>query len=286
MRKNEKQIRQRAISPFILFLMLSFLVIVIGALLAPVYAPVDLAATSLTERMKPPSFLGGTLEYWLGTDNLGRDFATRILYGTRTTIMISFTGMVFATLLGTTLGIIAGICRGKADLFITFLTDARLSIPTTFIGIICACVWGANSLTIIIVITITGWSAFSRLVRSQIIQLRDAKFIESSRAMGASGFRIIREHILVNVASPLIIQATMSLSNFILLESTLSFLGLGIQPPNTSLGVLVSNGRDYMLTNWWMAIFPSIIIILLILQIALVGDWLRDKLDPKLKNNS
>ena len=145
---------------------------------------------------------------------------------------------------------------------------------------------GAKPATTILVIAMTGWSSFSRLVRSQIFQLRSAKFIEASRSMGASGVRIVFEHILVNIASPLIVQATMELSGFILLESTLSFLGLGIQPPGTSLGVMVSNGRDYMLTHWWLAVAPSLVIVVLILQISLIGDWLRDKLDPKLKNAS
>ena len=222
----------------------------------------------------------------LGTDYLGRDVAVRLVYATRTTIEISFTGMLFATAVGTALGIVAGLCGGKVDQVISFLTDVRLSVPTTFIGIIFACILGATPLTTVVVMAITGWSSFCRLVRSQIIQLRGAKFIEASRSMGASGVRIVFEHILVNIASPLIVQITMELSGFILLESTLSFLGLGIQPPGTSLGVMVSNGRDYMLTHWWLAIAPSAVIVLLILQISLIGDWLRDKLDPKLKNAS
>ncbi len=138
----------------------------------------------------------------------------------------------------------------------------------------------------ILVMAITGWSSYCRLVRSQIFQLKNAKFIEASRSMGASGVKIVFEHILVNIASPLIVQTTMELGGFILLESTLSFLGLGIEPPGTSLGVMVSLGRDYMLTHWWLAVLPSIIIVVLILDISLIGDWLRDRLDPKLKNAS
>ena len=164
--------------------------------------------------------------------------------------------------------------------------DVRLSIPTTFIGIIFACILGAKPVTTILVMAITGWSSYCRLVRSQIFQLKNAKFIEASRSMGASGVKIVFEHILVNIASPLIVQTTMELGGFILLESTLSFLGLGIEPPGTSLGVMVSLGRDYMLTHWWLAVLPSIIIVVLILDISLIGDWLRDRLDPKLKNAS
>lgn len=286
MKKNKLLRKRWPVPPLILFLMFSFVAIVVVALLAPVLMPVDLAANDLTTRLLLPTFKNPTSEHLLGTDYLGRDVAVRLVYATRTTIEISFTGMLFATAVGTALGIVAGLCGGKVDQVISFLTDVRLSVPTTFIGIIFACILGATPLTTVVVMAITGWSSFCRLVRSQIIQLRGAKFIEASRSMGASGVRIVFEHILVNIASPLIVQITMELSGFILLESTLSFLGLGIQPPGTSLGVMVSNGRDYMLTHWWLAIAPSAVIVLLILQISLIGDWLRDKLDPKLKNAS
>ena len=286
MKKNKLLRKRWPVPPLILFLMLSFVAIVVVALLAPVLMPVDLAANDLTTRLLLPTFKDPTSEHLLGTDYLGRDVAVRLVYATRTTIEISFTGMLFATAVGTALGIVAGLCGGKVDQVISFLTDVRLSVPTTFIGIIFACILGATPLTTVVVMAITGWSSFCRLVRSQIIQLRGAKFIEASRSMGASGVRIVFEHILVNIVSPLIVQITMELSGFILLESTLSFLGLGIQPPGTSLGVMVSNGRDYMLTHWWLAIAPSAVIVLLILQISLIGDWLRDKLDPKLKNAS
>lgn len=286
MKKNKLLRKRWPVPPLILFLMFSFVAIVVVALLAPVLMPVDLAANDLTTRLLLPTFKDPTSEHLLGTDYLGRDVAVRLVYATRTTIEISFTGMLFATAVGTALGIVAGLCGGKVDQVISFLTDVRLSVPTTFIGIIFACILGATPLTTVVVMAITGWSSFCRLVRSQIIQLRGAKFIEASRSMGASGVRIVFEHILVNIASPLIVQITMELSGFILLESTLSFLGLGIQPPGTSLGVMVSNGRDFMLTHWWLAIAPSAVIVLLILQISLIGDWLRDKLDPKLKNAS
>ena len=270
--RNRKLGRKRwIIPPMIIFLMVTLAVIVITALLAPVIAPIDLGACDLTQRLKMPKFKDPTSPYLFGTDNLGRDVAIRLLYATRSTIMISFTGMIIATVTGTVL---------------SFFTDVRLSIPTTFIGIIFACILGAKPVTTILVMAITGWSSYCRLVRSQIFQLKNAKFIEASRSMGASGVKIVFEHILVNIASPLIVQTTMELGGFILLESTLSFLGLGIEPPGTSLGVMVSLGRDYMLTHWWLAVLPSIIIVVLILDISLIGDWLRDRLDPKLKNAS
>lgn len=243
--RNRKLGRKRwIIPPMIIFLMVTLAVIVITALLAPVIAPIDLGASDLTQRLKMPKFKDPTSPYLFGTDNLGRDVAIRLLYATRSTIMISFTGMIIATVTGTALGILSGLGGKWIDAVLSFFTDVRLSIPTTFIGIIFACI------------------------------------------LGASGVRIVFEHILVNIASPLIVQTTMELGGFILLESTLSFLGLGIEPPGTSLGVMVSLGRDYMLTHWWLAVLPSIIIVVLILDISLIGDWLRDRLDPKLKNAS
>ena len=285
--RNRKLGRKRwIIPPMIIFLMVTLAVIVITALLAPVIAPIDLGASDLTQRLKMPKFKDPTSPYLFGTDNLGRDVAIRLLYATRSAIMISFTGMIIATVTGTALGILSGLGGKWIDAVLSFFTDVRLSIPTTFIGIIFACILGAKPVTTILVMAITGWSSYCRLVRSQIFQLKNAKFIEASRSMGASGVRIVFEHILVNIASPLIVQTTMELGGFILLESTLSFLGLGIEPPGTSLGVMVSLGRDYMLTHWWLAVLPSIIIVVLILDISLIGDWLRDRLDPKLKNAS
>lgn len=278
--------RRMGVPPMILFLMVTFVIIFVYAMLAPVLYPIDLAKTSLINRLKPPKFIKPESKYLFGTDNLGRDVYIRLVYATRETILISFTGMIIATLLGTLLGVLGGLYGGAVDYITSFITDVRLSIPSTFIGIICACIFGASPGTLILVIGLTGWSSFCRIVRSQIIQLKESKFIECSKALGAGRIRILFEHILVNIASPLIVQATMSLSAFILLESSLSYLGLGIQPPQTSLGVMVSNGRDYMLNNWWLAILPSIVIVVIIMQVSLIGDWLRDKLDPKMQNNT
>ncbi|MBS6642581.1 MAG: ABC transporter permease [Clostridiaceae bacterium] len=286
-KKKKKEIKIRSgIPPSILFLIITFVLIVGISSLAPVLFPVDLGATNLRARLQAPSFIDPSSTYLFGTDSVGRDLAVRILYATRMTVKIAFTGMVFALVIGTVLGILAGMCGGKVDLFVTFLSDARQSIPNTFIGIFCACFFGGGEGMIILVIALTGWSAYTKLMRSQILQLKEAKYIECSRAMGASGLRIAIEHILPNMASLLIVRATMSLSSYILLESSLSYLGLGIQPPQTSLGVLISEGRDYLTNQWWLAIIPSIVMIFLIMQVSLLGDWVRDKLDPKLKNRS
>lgn len=278
-------IKRRRIPLFILILIFSFIAIVMLAMLAPVIAPVNLGATALENRLIKPRFLEPSSKYLFGTDGLGRDLATRLLYAINQTVSISFTGMFFALLIGTVLGILSGMLGGAVDHVIMFLTELRLSIPTTLIGIVFATILGPRPFTTILVISLTGWSGFCRLIRSQILQLKNAPFIEASQSIGAGKIRISFEHILRNIASPLIVQATLSMSGFILLESTLSFLGLGITPPDTSLGIMVSDGRDFMLTHWWLTIIPSIVIILLILQVSLIGDWLRDVLDPKLRMN-
>lgn len=270
---------------YVYFLIAILLLIIVISLLAPVIFPINLGATDLSNRMIYPKFIDSESNHLFGTDQLGRDVFIRLFYAIRTTIIISFSGMIIALGIGTVVGIIAGLSGGIIDNIISFITDSMLSIPTTFIGIIFAVILGATPMTTTIVIAVSGWASFSRLVRSQVLQLKNATFIEVSRTIGASQVRIIFEHFLLNIASALIVQATSSLSGFILLESTLSFLGLGIQPPGTSLGVMISEGRDYMLTHWWLAIIPSIAMIIIILLISLIGDWLRDALDPKVKNN-
>lgn len=278
--------KQYTIPPFILFLMLLLLFIVVFSSLASILYPIDLGETNLTERLLKPVFIsGGQTKYLLGTDHLGRDFSIRLIYGTRNTLLIAGIGLTIAATIGTVLGVLAGMNKGWIDSFIMFLVDVRLSVPSTIIGIVCASIFGASKATIIMIIGFTGFASFARLVRGQILQLREADFMECSQSLGASKIRILFEHVLVNIASPLIINATIRLSSFILLESSLSFLGLGIQPPDVSLGVMVSAGRDYMINAWWLTIVPSIIIVLIVLSVSLIGDWMRDKLDPKLQNS-
>lgn len=276
-----------SIPPAILFLAASLLFIVLFSMLAPVLFSIDLGQTNLLNRLLPPSFMpGGQPQFLLGTDHLGRDFAIRLVYATRNTLLISFSGMLIASLIGTTLGVIGGLYRGWADTMVMFLIDARLSVPFIVIAIVCSSIFGSDKVMMVLIIGFAGWASFARLIRGQIIQLREANFIECSRAIGASRLRILFEHILRNISSPLIVHATMRLSSFILLESTLSFLGLGILPPDASLGVMVSAGRDYMISAWWLTMIPSAVIVVIVLQVSLIGDWLRDRLDPKLRNNT
>lgn len=270
---------------FIKLVIVVLLIFVAFCLFVPWIFPVNLSETDLTNRLVMPSFIDSESNHLLGTDQLGRDLLIRMLYASRTTIMISSLGMIGASLIGIIMGLFSGYLGGVVDDGISFITETFISVPTTFLGIVIATVFGASPTTTILVIIASGWAPFCRITRAQVLQVKNLAFVEASYTIGAGSQIILGRHILPNIASPLIIQATSSLSGFILLESTLSFLGIGIQPPGTSLGVMVSEGRDHLLTHWWLAIAPSIIMVFLIMSISIIGDWLRDSLDPKLRNS-
>ena len=277
--------RNKRIPLFILILVFLFLVVTVWSMLAPVLYPVDLGATNLRERLKMPAIFGiSDSGHLLGTDYLGRDFGIRLLYATRVSIILAFVGLFFALILGVLLGVIAGMFGGIADDVIAFFINARHSVPSVLIGIIVATVFGSTEVMLIILTAVIQWTKFARQTRAKVLEVRQEKFIESSRAIGASTTRILWEHMLPNIASPLIVTATMSLSSIILFESTLSYLGLGIQPPNASLGVMVAAGRDQLITQWWQTIIPAAVIVLIVMTASILGDWLRDRLDPKLRD--
>lgn len=262
-------------------------ILIIAALLVPYFAPIDLGATNLRNRLAKPSIFGiSDSGHLLGCDYLGRDLGLRLLYATRTTIVLAGVGLFFCATLGITLGVIAGVFGGVLDDIIMFLVNVRHSVPSVLIGIIVATIFGSTEFTIILLTTMIQWTKFARQARAQILQIKTESYIECSRAIGSSTFRIIWEHILRNIASPLIVTTTLTLSSVILFESTLSFLSLGIQPPNTSLGVMVSAGRDQIIIQWWQAILPTALIVLIVMTASLVGDYLRDRLDPKLSGKS
>jgi peptide/nickel transport system permease protein len=271
------------IPPAILAMMIVLGLMIIAALLVPLLVERDPTRQELRDRLLAPVFLGGRPQYLLGTDQLGRDTLIRLVYATRTTLAISFSGMIVAIAVGLVLGVASGLYGGWPDRVVTFVIDANLSIPFTLVAILASSVFGSGVLILILIVGFTGWSGFARLVRGQIMSIRKMSFIEGSRALGASDPRIVVEHLLPNIASSMIVYGTMRISSFILLESSVSFLGLGIQPPSISLGLMVSNGRNYLVGQWWLSIFPSIIITLVVFQISLIGDWLRDVLDPRIK---
>lgn len=281
-----KKMRTKMPLSIIILLTLTAALIVVS-FLAPYLYPIDLGETSLTERLAKPSIFGiSDSGHLLGCDYLGRDLAIRLLYATRTTIVLAFTGLSLAALLGITLGVLAGMFGGVLDDIVMFMVNVCHALPAVLIGIIAATIFGSTEFTMIILTMFIQWSPFARQARASIMQIKKESYIECSRAIGSSTSRIIFEHVLRNIASPLIVTATQTLSSTILFESTLSFLALGIQPPNTSLGVMVSAGKDIMLLQWWQAIIPTALIVLIVMTAALTGDWLRDRLDPKLRGKS
>lgn len=268
----------------ILILLILTGALILAALLVPYYHPIDLGATDLKSRLALPSIFGySDSGHLLGCDYLGRDLAVRLLYATRTTVILAAVGLVSAAVVGIALGVIAGVFGGVCDDVIMFLVNVRHSVPSVLIGIIAATIFGSTEFTLVLLTTMIQWTKFARQARAQIMQIRTESYIECSRAIGSSTFRIIWEHVLRNIASPLIVTTTLSLSSIILFESTLSYLSLGIQPPNTSLGVMVSAGRDQMILQWWQVCLPTALIILIVMTASLTGDWLRDRLDPKLR---
>ena len=273
------------VPPYIMILFTLLVTIVVYAFTVDFHHPTDLTAIFLRERLKDPCIFGlSDSGYLFGTDYLGRDIFPRLLYATRTSLSVSVTGLLLAGALGTLLGVLAAMLGGVFDNAVIFLINVIYSIPGVLIGIVIATVFGSGAQMMLLLIVCTRWTGFARQIRGQVLQIKQEDFIEASRALGASTPRILWEHILVNVASQLIVTATLNLSGIILLESTLSFLGLGIQPPDTSLGVMVASGRDQLTTSWWLAVIHIILIVVIVMCVSLIGDWLRDRLDPKLKN--
>jgi peptide/nickel transport system permease protein len=271
--------------PIIIFICFGILaVLVLAALFAPALAPHDPLQQNLTARNVPPAWMeGGRAEYPLGTDQLGYDLLSRALHGARPALGIGLAAAVIGLLLGAGLGLISGYFGGLADTGIMLLADAQLSTPFLIIAITAIAAFGRGLLILIVLAGISGWMGFARTVRSQVLTLRQREFVIASLALGATHRRILLRHLLPNLASIVIVLVTIQLRALILFEASLSFLGLGVQPPQPSWGQMISNGREYLLTAWWISVVPGVALMLTVLSVSLIGDWLRDVLDPTLR---
>jgi peptide/nickel transport system permease protein len=259
-------------------------VVTLIALFAPFIATADPVKMNLLARLKPPTMSLTQLgAYPLGTDQLGRDIWSRIVYGSRFTLLISLGGVIVGGLLGTTVGLIAGYARGAADRVVMRIADVQLALPVLLLALMIMAVLGANAITLTIVLALTGWTRFARVVRGEVLSLRAREFVLSAEAAGARPLRIVARHILPNVLTPIVVVATLEMARLVLMESSLSFLGLGVQAPAPSWGRMLSEGRQYMESAWWLATLPGVMIVVVILGVSLVGDWLRDFYDPKLQ---
>lgn len=249
-------------------------------LLAPFLAPYDpnVQGNIVLERYLDPS-----AQHLLGTDKFGRDIFSRILYGARISLTIGFLAVAISITLGALVGAVAGYFRGFTDSVIARGIDMLLSIPRLILVLVVVAIFQPSIWIVIIVLGLTGWESTARIVRGQFLQLREQEFVQASRALGYSDPRIIMRHILPNTLAPIIVIATLNIGNTILLEAALSFLGLGVQPPTPSWGSMVNDGRDAMITAWWISTFPGLAIVLTVVSFNLFGDGLRDALDPRLR---
>jgi len=262
----------------------SFALVVIVAILAPWLSPYDPNAQTLLARLRPPvGFDRAQPGHLLGTDQLGRDMLSRTLHGLSLTLGIALIGSFISLIVGVTLGIIAGYLRGRIGAFIMGLVDVQIAVPFTLIALLVVALLGNSLPVLICVIGLTGWEGYTRIVRAQVLTISKLPFIEAAIAAGAPRSRILLRHVLPNIASPTVVIWTMTFSALILTESSLSFLGLGVQPPTATLGSMVGLGRDFLASQPWIALIPSLAIMLVSLQVLLIGDWLRDALDVRLK---
>jgi peptide/nickel transport system permease protein len=258
--------------------------LVFVATFAPLISPYPPTKTSLPHRLLPPFFIdGGSTAHLLGTDLIGRDILSRVFYGARVSLSVSLIVIFITSSIGTILAIIAGYLGGRTDTLLMRITDVSLAIPPILIALLLAVVLGPSFKTVVLALSILGWAPYARLIRGEVLKLREADFIAQARIIGSSSLRIMIKHIFPNVINPLIVIATMSVGLVILMEATLSYLGAGIPPPTPSWGSMVSDGRNLIDKAWWISFFPGLAIGLVVLSGNFLGDWIRDKLDPRLR---
>jgi len=258
-----------------------FALLIFTAIFANFIAPYPYDETSLPERRLPPAWVeGGSMKHFLGTDTLGRDILSRAIYGARISLSVS---LLAVAITGTILGILAGYLGGRIDAFIMRVTDIAMAFPGLLLAILIAVSLGPGFFTVIFALSILGWSGYARIIRGEALRIRNSDFVAQARVNGASPMRIMLRHIFPNILNVLIIGVTLSVGAMILAESAMSYLGIGIPPPMPSWGSMVSDGRNDLDRAWWISTFPGIAIGLVVLSGNFLGDWIRDKMDPRLR---
>jgi peptide/nickel transport system permease protein len=250
------------------------------AITADLLAP-DPGKQELLERLDPPSWLGGEHSYLLGSDNLGRDILARLFHGARVSLTVSLVGVALSGTVGVLLGLVAGYLGGRWDRAIMRVADVQQAIPVLALAIAAAAILRPSVPNLILVLALTTWFTFARVVRSEVLSLREMLFVDAARVVGARDGRIVLRHILPNASASIIVIATLMIGNLILFEASLSFLGVGVPVTTPTWGRMVFDGIEYVSTAWWMAVFPGFAVMLAVLSANLVGDWLRDALDPR-----
>ena len=270
--------------PWLMRLGLGFITLLaVLAVVAP-WVVQDPERQSLRVRLKPPTFEGADGHpHFLGTDHLGRDVLARVVFGSRVSLVVGLSAVIVGGLVGSTLGLAAGYRGGRLDELIMTVADAQLAFPFILLAIGIIAVLGPSFPTLVVVIGLSGWVSYARILRAQVLVLRGREFVEAIRGLGGSVVRIVLRHVLPNVLASLVVVATLELARAIVLEATLSFLGLGIQPPTPSWGGMIQVGRDYLDSAWWISTCPGLVLMITSIVISRAGDWLRDVLDPTLR---
>jgi peptide/nickel transport system permease protein len=255
------------------------------AIFADFVAPYDPEIGALGKRFRPPSWqAGGSLEFLLGSDHLGRDLLSRLIFGARVSVVVGFTSVIVAGVVGTSLGIISGYLGGWVDQVIMRITDTWLALPALTFAIFLAAIVGPSEMNIIIIFGVVFWTRYARIIRGEVLSLKEREFVRLAVVAGCSKWTIMRRHILVNVLNTAIVLATLMLGQVILVEAALSFLGVGVPPPKPAWGLMLADGKKGMMSGyWWLTVLPGTCIMLMVLSSNLLGDWLRVKLDPQLR---
>jgi len=267
-----------------LFGLLVVLLTALAAIFAPLVSPFDPYLQEIGQRLQPPGWQDAQGRvHWLGTDHLGRDILSRIIYGARIALLVGLAAVTISGVLGMAVGLVSGYFGGRIDDAFMRLADVQLAFPFILLAIAVIGVLGPSLRNIIVVIGVSSWVVYARVVRGEVLSIREREYIHAATALGGGAGRIIVRHVLPNAFTPWLVVATLDMARVIVIESALSFLGLGVQPPTPTWGGMLSDGRVYLSTAWWLATFPGLAILITVLGINLFGDGLRDTLDPRLK---
>ncbi|CDZ49678.1 ABC transporter permease [Neorhizobium galegae] len=274
----------KRVSPILVFAIVILAIAVIVAIIGNVFTSHGMSQQNLLARLKPPAFMtGSNPNFPLGTDRIGRDMVARVIAGLQMSLSVAIAGTIIGAVFGSVIGFISAHFRGWVEEVLMMLVDFQASLPFILITLTLLAFFGNSMTLFIILMGLFGWEKYARLSRGVVLSAINQPYAKAIFALGAGNGRLYLKHVLPNVASALIVQVTLTFPQIILLETSLSFLGLGIQAPQTSLGQILGDGRDYLSTAWWISIWPGLVIFLVTLSMSIVGDWLRDRLDPMLR---
>ena len=276
-----RSLRRWLRKPFTFIPLLILLVLVGASVLAPLLAPHDPTRVNLADRLIPPIWSGGTTDYLLGTDRLGRDVLSRIMHAGQWSLATATGGVVIAAAIGVTLGLLAGYLRGRVDWMISLVISSFMAFPTIVLALSVIAAFGPSFRNLIVVLGLAGWPQYARVIRAEVYALRERDFITAARVLGLPTRRVLRKHLLPNVTNSILVLATLQIAIFILVESFLSYLGLGIQPPSPSWGGMLNDGRDVMQSHPWIAAIPGLMILITTLTFNMIGDSVSEYLNPK-----